>query len=130
MSGDELYLGAHLLDRQLLDREGRRCGKVDDLELTVDEATGSLFVTAIACGPGALLERAGRRRSGRWLRRVVRLLADGDDPGRIPVRHIATIGNHVTLDLEAGALATEVGERWVRDHVIAHLPGSGIDAGE
>ena len=29
--------GLHLLDRQIIDRDGRLCGKVDDLELTLDE---------------------------------------------------------------------------------------------
>lgn len=130
MSAPELHLGAHVLDRQLVDRDGRRCGKVDDLELTLDDATGHLFVTAVVCGPGALLRRLGHARSGDWLRRLVRLLAGGDDPGCIPIRHVADIGDHVTLSLDAADLATEGGERWVRDHVIGHIPGSRIHAGE
>ena len=121
---EELYAAAHLLDRQLVDRSGRRCGKVDDLELAVDEATGTASVVAIVCGPGALLQRTGHRRAGAWLRRVVRLLADGDDPGRIPMRQVADIGSHVTLAADAEDLAPSFGERWVRDHVIGRIPGS------
>jgi hypothetical protein len=48
----------------------------------------------------------------------------------IPVRHVAEIGNHVGLSLDAGELATDGVERWVRDHLVSHIPGNGIDAGE
>lgn len=124
------YLGFHVLDRQLLDRDGRRCGKVDDIELTRDDATGSLFVTAIVCGPGVLLRRLGHRRLGDWLRRLVQLLDGGEDPARIPIRHVAELGSHVSLALDAHQLATHGTERWVRDHVVAHIPGSNVDADE
>jgi sporulation protein YlmC with PRC-barrel domain len=33
-TGDEVDLGLGVLDHQLVDSEGRRCGKVDDLEIT------------------------------------------------------------------------------------------------
>jgi hypothetical protein len=129
MTGRDLFLSAHLLDRQLIDREGVRCGKVDDLELTLDD-TGSLTISAVVCGPGALLTRTGHTRLGRWLRRLVPALTDGHDPGRIPVRNVAQIGNHVTLSLTAAELATHLTERWTLDHVIAHLPGGGRRAGQ
>ena len=51
----------HLLDRQLLDCEGRMLGKVDDVELSPDEATGQLVITALLTGPAALLDRFGGR---------------------------------------------------------------------
>ena len=31
--GNTVYLALHLLDRQLIDREERRCGRVDDVRL-------------------------------------------------------------------------------------------------
>jgi sporulation protein YlmC with PRC-barrel domain len=121
----ELYLGAHLLDRQLLARDGRRCGKVDDVELERDDATGHLVVRALHCGPGALLTRTGHTRLGGWLRRMQRWLGDGEDRGVIPLRAVADIGDHVQLSLDADELATFGGERWVADHVIGPIPGSG-----
>jgi hypothetical protein len=69
-------------------------------------------------------------RLGHWLRRLIPLLSDGHDGGRVPIRHVANLGNHVSLSLEADELASHHVETWVQDHVIAHLPGSGIDAGE
>jgi sporulation protein YlmC with PRC-barrel domain len=51
----------HLLDRQLLDCDGKFLGKVDDVELTPDESTGHLVITALLTGPAALLDRFGGR---------------------------------------------------------------------
>ena len=52
--GRRLDAGLRLLDRQIIDRDGRMAGKVDDLELTLDEAgDGPPTVTAILTGPAA-----------------------------------------------------------------------------
>jgi sporulation protein YlmC with PRC-barrel domain len=117
-TGRVLYAGLALLDRQLVDREGRLCGKVDDLELTVGD-DGRAFVTAVLTGPGALLLRTGHNRLGAWLREHL-----AGDRGRIPLGRVADIGDHVTLAMDADEVATAGGERWVRDHVIGHVPGS------
>jgi len=129
MAGRVLYAGLQLLDRQLVDRTGRLCGKVDDLELSEPDENGHRHVAAVLSGPGALLARTGHRRLGDWLRRsVARVFADGDEPVRIPCSRVTEIGNHVTLDVDSEEVATFASERWVRDHVIGHLPGSGIRA--
>jgi sporulation protein YlmC with PRC-barrel domain len=47
----------HLLDRQLIDADGKLLGKVDDVELT--ERAGALLVTGLQTGPAALLNRLG-----------------------------------------------------------------------
>jgi sporulation protein YlmC with PRC-barrel domain len=49
-----------LLDRQLLDCEGRMLGKVDDVELGPRE-DGALVITGLLTGPAALLARPGGR---------------------------------------------------------------------
>jgi sporulation protein YlmC with PRC-barrel domain len=116
--------GLQLLDRQLLDRDGAACGKVDDVELE-EGSDGQLYATAILCGPGALLQRRGRTRLGGWLRRFA--LASYPwtaDPGRIPFEHVEVLGDHVEIDLAREDVATFAVERWVRDHVIRHIPGS------
>lgn len=120
-----LHAGLQLLDRQLVDRNGRLCGKVDDLELAKNE-DGTLYVSAILTGPGALLIRSRYDRLGRWLRRMAPATfpATEDPVNRIPMARVADIGNHVTLSLEAHEVATYAAERWVRDHVIDHIPGS------
>lgn len=47
----------HLLDRQLIDADGRFLGKVDDVELTLLD--GRLAITGVLTGPAALLDRFG-----------------------------------------------------------------------
>jgi len=125
-SGRVLHAALHLLDRQLRDRHGRLCGNVDDLELERDGDDGPLYVTAVLSGPGNLLYRLGRRRAGRWLRAIAADVVPStlDDPGRIPCDRISSIGTTVDLAVDADQLATHAGERWVREHVIGHIPGS------
>jgi sporulation protein YlmC with PRC-barrel domain len=126
MAGREYYLTLHLLDRQLVDRQGRLVGNVDDLELEPG-ASGELFVTAILSGPGMLARRMRFPRYGDWLAAVHRRFhgteADGD-PSRITFRRVARIGNHIDLAAEKEELATHSSERWVADHVISHIPGN------
>lgn len=119
-----MYAGLRLLDRQLVDRAGRLCGKVDDLELEASE-DGTLHVTALLTGPGALLLRTGRTRLGGWLRDAFERRPDEPASyGRIPLRHVALVGSHIRLDLDSEDVSTFAVERWVRDHLIDHVPGS------
>jgi len=53
MSDFELDLGLGVLDHQLVDRDGRNCGNVDDLELTPLSAEGNSEVTEILVGGNA-----------------------------------------------------------------------------
>jgi hypothetical protein len=124
MAGRRLYLGLHLLDRQLVDREGLLAGKVDDLELEWRD-DGRLYVTAILAGPGVLAQRMGRRRFGPWLQRALARLVDGHPAiQRIPLARATNIGNHVDLAVDRHELATFATERWVLDHIVSHIPGS------
>ena len=124
MAGRRLYLGLHLLDRQLVDREGLLAGKVDDLELE-QRSDGRLYVTAILAGPGVLAQRMGRRRLGPWLQQAVARLVDGHPAiQRIPLARVTSIGNHVDLAVDRHELATFATERWVQDHIVSHIPGS------
>jgi sporulation protein YlmC with PRC-barrel domain len=129
MDGRVLYAGLHLLDRQIVDRAGRRCGKVDDLELEPDAASGRLHVVGLLSGPGALAYRTGHHRLGRWLQRVNAFVFPHDDPEHdpvfIPFGRVADVGDHVTLAADHREVASHSGERWVRDHVIGRIPGSG-----
>lgn len=128
-TGRVLHAGLQLLDRQLVDRNGRLCGKVDDLELSDPDDTGSVHVTAILCGPGALLLRTGHPRIGQWLRRL--LAMSFEDERRVvdvPFQRVADIGNHITLSLDDEQLPSFAVERWFRDHIVNHIPGSRSDA--
>jgi hypothetical protein len=122
-AGRELELGLRLLDHQIVDREGWLAGNVDDLELTRSEDGTQLFVTAILSGPGALWQRMGRRRLGRWLERAHALVEEGAR-SRIPFSLVRDLGPQVTVTALDRDLGNHDAERWVREHVIAHIPGN------
>ena len=126
MAARRLWAGLQLLDRQLVDDDGVPCGIVDDLELARDEESGNLHVVAILSGPGALATRLGAPRLGGWLRRMNALVSTQEgDPVRIPFQRVRDVGGHVSLSLEASETGPATRERWARDHLIAHIPGSG-----
>jgi len=111
----------HLLDRQIVDRDGLFAGKVDDLELTeYDDRT--LRLTALLVGPPALIPRLGGR-LGDWLLEMWRELgvtrADRTAPGRIELSEVEHLGSGVTLNRPRAALVRPQGEpvagtRWRR----------------
>jgi sporulation protein YlmC with PRC-barrel domain len=117
--GARLYLGLHLLDRQIIDVDGRPAGKVDDLELSDNDAP---VVTAILCGPAAYGPRFGGR-LGTWIVAIHRRLVR-EERVRIPWAYVARIHSAVhlaTTRRDAGATALD---DWVRTHFIGRLPGA------
>jgi sporulation protein YlmC with PRC-barrel domain len=125
--GRRLDAVLHLLDRQLLDRNGRMAGKVDDLELAPNE-DGALVVTGILTGPGALGPRLPR-----WLgRRMVAVWSTikhvpPREPNRIDYALISKIETAITVAADREDLPTRPLEAWVRDHLIDKLPGAQHD---
>ncbi|MEY2419343.1 MAG: hypothetical protein QOG90_2023 [Actinomycetota bacterium] len=116
-----MWAALKLLDRQILDREDRFAGNVDDVILErLDD--GTLAVTGLWSGAGGLAHRLGARRFGRWLQRMRTELGDGD--GVIALGAVQSIGNHVRVAKDARELTSEASERWVRDHFIGHIPGN------
>jgi hypothetical protein len=130
-AGRTFFAALDLLDRQLRDRDDVECGNVDDLELTSGE-DGTLYVTAIIAGPGALAYRLGARRLGAWLRRAYRLAGSPDDTDRtrIPIELAHRIASSIDLAVDRHDLATLAVERWLGDHVIGHIPGNHHDVDE
>jgi sporulation protein YlmC with PRC-barrel domain len=107
-------LGLGLLDHQLVDSEGRRCGKVDDLELE-GVAEGSPHVAALLVGPPAW---RGRGRLGRLAAALAR--------GRIvhvPWGEVAEVHSGVTLRKTARELRLGRGDDRARP-LVERLPGS------
>jgi sporulation protein YlmC with PRC-barrel domain len=125
VAGRTLEAGLHLLDRQLIDKDGRLAGKVDDLELEFPSGGGPPTVTAILAGPGALSRRIGGR-FGAWLEAVANRLRDGDDqhPARVSFAVVKRIGSAIDLSVAKTELETDRLEAWTRDHLIGNLPGA------
>ena len=81
MTRTEFDIGLHVLDHQLLDKNGRRCGNVDDL--AIEGGAGEVpEVVAILAGPGYWGPRAGwiGRLAG-WIGSAVRLKHDATSLG-------------------------------------------------
>jgi hypothetical protein len=102
--------GLRLLDRQLIDSQGKLAGKVDDLELTPSRDDSEvLYVTAILAGPGALAGRLGGR-LGHW-------------PAS-PSRWSRRSAPRSDLWVPKSELETNRLEEWVREHATSKIPGA------
>jgi sporulation protein YlmC with PRC-barrel domain len=112
-------LAEGLLDHQLIDAVGRRCGKVDDLELEWRPGE-PMRVTAIVSGPGAWVARVPKR-----ARRLFALLLapTGRGSTRIAWEHVREVGPAVRLDVAATELGLSRGDDVV-GRLVARLPGS------
>jgi hypothetical protein len=117
--------GLHLLDRQIVDRDGAPVANVDDLELT-ERADGRLAVAALLVGPGALGPRIGGR-LGRWTVAIWRRLRPDVDPspGRIDAALVTGTDSAVHLSAAVSELRLDGLERWLRRYVIDRIPGAG-----
>jgi len=124
----EIDAGLNLLDRQIVDKDGRMAGTIDDLELTEDP-NGAPYITAILAGPGALSRQIGGR-FGKWLESVHERLHPGDQPGppRIAFGVIRKIDNHVEVVVSREDLEISLFEDWVRDRIIKRIPGAQHEA--
>jgi sporulation protein YlmC with PRC-barrel domain len=119
-----MLIGFHLLDRQIIDRDGEPVGKVDDVELTY-AADGSLHITALLLGQEVLGERIGGR-LGRSIAGAARRLSGegGRPPQRIDMDLVADIGDAITLSVKRDLLPDPPLEAWLRDHLITRIPGN------
>jgi hypothetical protein len=114
----------HLLDRQIVDRDGLPVAKVDDLELVV-RADGTVAVTALLCGPGALGPRTGGR-LGRWTTAIWRRFRPdaSPQPGRIDAALVTGTDSAVHVSASVAELRVDGLERWVRHYVVDRIPGA------
>lgn len=108
---DNVKLVSQLLDLPILDKDGRWCGIVDDVELE-GEPGKATRVAALLVGPGAY---AGRMPEFAF--RIVRAIA-GDRVVRVPPAEIADIGSAVQLN----CTAEKVGLHRTEDRVRAWIP--------
>jgi len=112
---EELDIALGVLDHQLLDSTGRRCGNVDDLALE-GEPGEEAKVVAILAGPGVWRERAGViGRIAAWIGGGARV--------RIPWEEVAEVESHVRLKKEAHEYGLGRGDDRVRGW-IAWIPGA------
>ena len=111
----------HLMDRQVLDNDGVPVTTVDDLELNgpaldaeIAPGTPAPVLTALLTG-SVLGTRifGGRPPSSRLI--------------RIPWKNVAEVGVVLRLGINGEPLDASWVERWVRDKIIARIPGGRHD---
>ncbi len=112
---EEIEIGLRVLDRQLLDKDGRRCGKVDDL--AIEGGVGDVpEVVAILVGPGYWGQRAGRvGRLAGWI--------GGGRRVRVPWSDVRKLDSAVELRQSATELGLGRGDDRLRPYV-SRLPGA------
>ena len=112
----EIDLGLGILDHQLVDSEGYRCGKVDDLELE-GVREGKPRVTAVRTGVPAWRGRGllGRLAAALTSGRVV----------RIPWEEVAEVGAGVKLRHTARELGLARGDDRAR-RLLERIPGASL----
>jgi len=111
----ELYLGRNLLDHQLLDPDGRRCGNVDDL--AIEGGAGERAeVVAILVGPGYWPQRAG------WIGRLAGWVG-GSRRTRVPWAEVANVDSAVHLRRPAPDYGLGAGDDRLRP-LFEKIPGA------
>jgi sporulation protein YlmC with PRC-barrel domain len=113
-----------LMDRQIVDHDGRLVGKVDDVELEQRD-DGRIYVTALLTGPGALGPRLGGALgtivTGSWSR-----LSGRQEPARVDWSAVAAVETVIRLAVGRTTAALDGFETWMRERVIAAIPGSKV----
>ena len=116
MTGKAIDLALGVLDHQLVDPSGRRCGKVDDLELD-GIGEGRPHVAAILSGPPAW---RGRGPLGRLAARIAR-----GRTTRVEWREVREVASGIHLARTAEELGLGRGDDRARG-LVARLPGAGL----
>jgi sporulation protein YlmC with PRC-barrel domain len=112
----EFDIGLHVLDHQLLDNGGRRCGNVDDL--AIEGGPGEEpEVVAILVGPGYWGQRAG------WLGRLAGWIGRGGKV-RVDWSEVEKIDSAVHLKKDATSLGLGAGDDRLRPY-FERIPGAG-----
>lgn len=118
-----IRLAHDILDSQLMDREGRPCGKADGIVLLVGDS-GPPRVIALEVGALTLARRLSPRLA-RWLAGWgPRLGPAAPHTYRVPWSRVrAVTRKEVRVDIDAAATPLWSLERWLAERVIRHLPG-------
>jgi hypothetical protein len=118
---DLMDLAYRILDDQLVDVDGRRCGRADDIEF--DGGLGEPpRLVAIISGSGSWHRRFPRRLRGIGAR-VFGSGVSGDDVIRVPWDQIDEIGAVLTLKAKARELGLAQGD-YREGRRLAHWPKS------
>jgi hypothetical protein len=121
-AGREVSLRLRLLDAQVLDADDLPVGRVDDLELQLDDQV--LPVTAVLIGQRHLGPRLGGI-TGRLMAGSAGRLAGIADQARVAAELVTSWSGRCKLGLPLDQLPIAGLEKWLAAHVVRHIPGAG-----
>lgn len=114
-----MNLARDLLDKQLVDRNGRKAGKVDGIVLKIQE--GRPRIAYLEVGWPVLARRLGKR-PARWSDGLLRHW-NGGIRTRLPWERIESVGRDIHLDIDSEKSTLLTVERWLRRQIVRRMPG-------
>lgn len=116
---DDVFSVRDILDSQLETSDHIEIGRVADIE-TALQSDGTLILTHVITGPQALAGRVNLR-----LKALFRLVLRDRFEHRIPMSEIEKFGPTLYLRQRAEHYAVGQSDRWIADHILRWIPGSG-----
>jgi len=113
-----------VLDQQLIDKQGRKAGKVDGIAIELREGKPPR-VAYLEMGTDALARRIFPHLE-RWVLNWRKSIARTVEPFHVPWSKVKKV--HLTVDVDIDAAKEQVYyiERWLAEHVIGRIPGAQI----
>ncbi|UCI10523.1 hypothetical protein [Mesorhizobium sp. B1-1-8] len=113
-----------ILDKQVVDRENVKVGKVDGLVAELRPGKPPRVI-AIELGSIALARRLGPR-PGRWTARLAARLSGKRQarPHRIAWNKLRDIGVDIEFDIDVRRTRIFAWQDWLREHVVGRIPGA------
>jgi hypothetical protein len=108
-----MKLMADVLDQQILDRNGRKAGKVDGLALEVSVGAPPR-IAYLEIGAVVLARRLSKRLAH---------LCRRSQPSRVPWSAVETVDVSLNLKVDATEYSIYRVENWLRKHIIEKIPG-------
>jgi hypothetical protein len=120
---EPLPLARDVLDKQVLDPDGCKIGKVDGIILALREHRPPRVI-AMEISQATAWRRIHHRLGSfaEWLRTKFEP-GRQDHPARVPFEHFVRGGIDVHVDIPWKRTRTLVWEHWLEDQVIAKIPG-------
>lgn len=117
------FLIGDVLDKQLIDVNGRNAGRIDGIVLQTREHAPPR-VAYVEAGPVTLLARFSRRLAERYARFDRRFGEGRGAPFRIPWSRVRREGTAYRMDLNADATPINAMDRWLRVKIVDRIPGA------
>jgi len=116
---DDIFSIRDIIDSQLETSDKHSIGRVSDIEGEWQE-DGTFILTQLIVGPQTLAGRVAEP-----LRSFVRFFLRDRFDSRIPVSNVENFGPTLRLRKTAADYAVGQSDKWIADHILRWIPGSG-----